>query len=627
MNSTQFFAAFRKELHHLAPLMLALVVLEILGWVIVLSEGTPDTTPWSELSGILTVDNAEGAGAAYFIIGLVAAYMLFPHERENSTLNFLWCLPVERWKLFYTKVAAAFAVLLVIQLISQLNAAFVHSFNLNSISQTQFSWRLWWLELLLSGGVYFVGIGVGLLASWFRLVGVLAVVVYWVTVGGVQTAYPAMDYLNPASLLVPEYRGAELRFSAQSWAYHLSLAVICTVLAGALWTSYGETTSGPRKSKLNPRWRGALLVMAAFVLVVTYLSVTLLSDAVRDTMSSTQEQESLQVIETEFYQLSHYSSDIARAQLLQREADDLSRKVQSLLGITLSSKIVADLTDTSDQHLGIAGWKKLRIHRSSLYDADERSHVFVHETAHVLVGLGSDRRIKDHVQETNFFSEGLAEWAAYEVLDLDEQRHALRLLAATAWQRLDLQFDDLMHASTFRERYDENLIYAVGEAWVTSLAQVCGKQAPGAVVRAMAALGASKRQGREFWQATLRKANCSFSAVNARFARLMKDNSVQTNSVPVVRGGVERADGKIKVTLQLDGAATETRYTVIVRIRDSSQVTQGRAYSRQTAMHIGETKKITLPGPAAPDKIFQYQLGVVFIDGQRPYFGRWIDAS
>lgn len=627
MNATLFYTMFRKELHHLLPLILALLVLELMGWAILLTDGTPDTLPWSELSGILTVENAQSASATYFVLGLVAAYMLFPHEREKATLNFLWGLPIERWKLFCTKMIAAFSVLLVVQLSSQLSSALVHSFNVNSIEQTQFSWHLWRLELLLSAGVYFIGLGIGLLASWFRVVGVLAVLLYWVTVGVVQTEYPSLDYLNPASLMVPEYRGAELLFSGKSWAYYLSLAVICAALAGMLWTGYGAGKAGTRKSKLKPRLRNISLIVAALVMVVTYLSVTLLNDVVRDAVSNAEAGAKLQVIQTEFYQLSHYSEDLARAQLLQRDADDLSTRVQALLGINLTGKIVADLTDTSEQHLGIAGWKKLRIRRSALYDAAERSHVLVHETAHVLAGLGSDRRMKDHLEETGFFNEGLAEWASYKILGLQEQRKALQILAATAWQRLDLQFDDLIAASRFSQRYDENLVYAIGEAWVTSLAEACGEAAPGAVIRAIAELGETKFRGRDFWQAALRKANCSFSAVNARFGRLMKDYGAHSKSVPIVRGGVARVEGKLKFTLQLEGAAAAKPYEVIVRVRKNAQVAQGKAYSRRTDIATGESGEIIIPDAVFSGARFQYQLGVVFIEGQRPYFGRWIDAG
>ncbi len=626
MNAACFLSLARKELHHMIPLILALFAIEILGWYFLLSEQTPDTITWSYLSGILTTENAMISAGTYFVIGLVAAYRIFPHEREHSTLNLLWSLPVSRWQVYFTKVLATSFILLAIFIISQFNSFFVHSFNVNSVTQTQFSWKLWWLELALGFGVCFVGLAIGLFASWFRVFGVLAVIIYWISISVLEAGVPALKFLNPSSLLVPDYRGEEILFSVKAWSYHLVLASLCFFLAGRLWTSSDQDTSVRFTNRLGPRVKGILTTLAAAMVILSYLSITMFSDMVGG-LAGDGGNYRPRVVETEFYRLSHYARDEKFAQLLQLEADEHYRNVEQLLGISLSGKVVADLTDTSDQHLGIAGWKKLRMRSSALRDADERAHVFVHETVHVLVGIGSDRRMSDHADDARFFSEGIAEWASYETLELDETRNALRILASAAWTRHDLKFDDLMSAAVFAEKYDENVIYAIGEAWVSSLARACGQQAPGDVVRAMADLGATNLAGEAFWASVLNRANCDYSAVNTDFLQLLSEYAEDVETIPTVHGGIRRIDDELDVTLELEGITSGNSYTVTVRVRQDAQVFQAHAYSDHVTLQVGESANIVIPSWVLSGDTFQYQLGIEFIEGERVFYGPWIDAS
>jgi hypothetical protein len=289
---------------------------------------------------------------------------------------------------------------------------------------------------------------------------------------------------------------------------------------------------------------------------------------------------------------------------------------------------LADLTDDSADHLGIAGWKKLRISPNALRDPNQRSHVFVHESAHVIAATASNRRLQDHSNYTLFFNEGLAEWLSYEILGLEKQRSALRLLAALAWQRFDLRFSDFLYAGSLRARFDENLIYALGESWVSSLVAVCGVHAPGATLRAMARTDAPQQlRGEAFWRDTLQAIDCNLTAVNGDFALTMRGYQSQIADVPHLNGTVHVQPGRLSADLTLSETQPSQTYRVYVRVRDNARVSPTSTVARSGQLQSGETLTLRLPQPRLSGERFQYQLGFEFLPGERPFFGRWIDEG
>ena len=87
-------ALVAKDSHHLIPLVIAFLALEVLGLLDSFLTRSPDGMTWSELSILLNPELADLTGALYVIFGMVAAYMMFPHEGKQQTLQFLWSLPV-----------------------------------------------------------------------------------------------------------------------------------------------------------------------------------------------------------------------------------------------------------------------------------------------------------------------------------------------------------------------------------------------------------------------------------------------------------------------------------------------------------------------------------------------------
>ena len=332
---------------------------------------------------------------------------------------------------------------------------------------------------------------------------------------------------------------------------------------------------------------------------------------------------------TEHFQFRYLPADRAGALALSAIADEGLEALQQLLGVERSRLIVADLTETSSEHFGIAGWQKVRIERGVLDDPVMRRHVLYHEAVHVLATALSDRRLAEHGAYAHFFSEGLAEWAAHRLHDMSNAREALLDQAAAAWQRHNLRFDDLMNAGGFLAQYDEWLVYAVGYAWVDALVSACGEQQPGNALRAMARPQAPRTfSGRRFWRDTLQISGCDLAAVNARFAELLGTRELDPQRLPVVDGGLFDASESLLVfEVSLEPVVPGRSFDVAVRVRDEARAGRAGTMTRYATIDDGKPALVYVPTSAVSGVRFQYQLGVEVDPDEPLLYGRWRSES
>ena len=623
MNRHAFFTLTGKELYHLRPVLLAIILLEALSLTEAFVSRSPDTMTWAEISILLDLSLAGGAATISCLLGLVTGYLLFPHEHDNGTLRFLWALPLPRWQIYATKVATGFAVLVILSTVSHVDSFIVYSMGDNSIADTQFRWQYWWLELGLVVGIYAIALPYGVLISWFRWMGVLAFILAWTATFYFGQNNPTLAYLNPTALLDLEVHGDGIVISGKPWLVHGTAAAVALALAGVLWTRYGERAVEPGKA--TSRLLATSLVLGGALIGLNYALSVIAPDFGENPGASGR----LAELKTRDYHLTFYRDDAQRARLLSLEADEFFDNVQSLLDAPSSDElIVADLTDSGEFHLGVAGWKRLRVARESLYEPDERAHVFVHETSHVLADLTANGRLTDHGGYTAFFNEGLAEWVSYESLDLPAQRHALRVLAAAAWNRHDLRFGDILFVDSFRSRFDQNLVYALGEVWVSGLARACGSRAPGDVLRAMGRDDAPQRlRGQRFWLATLQHIGCDLTRVNTAMEQLIDEYEEEAEAIPHLLTNVLRTgDRNFAVRLQLVEVAPEESFKVNIRVRDGPSTPEVATASKTVRVAGGDSPTTTeIHAPLSGDR-FQYQTGIYFIENERPLYSRWIDS-
>ena len=611
----------RKEIRQLAPLVIALLGLELFGLVYWIVNQSPDAITWAQLSFMF--DPSDGAGVAILllVVGVASAYLLLPHEQDNRSLLFLWGLPVRRWHIYAVKLLVACLANILLVLVSHVLAFALHGFNSNSITHNQFSWSLWGTEVLLQSGTVLIGIGYGALIAFYRVGGVLAGLVAMVVLSVLAETNPTLAYLDPQRLLIPEFVATTYHLSTNTWLVHGIGAVLSMIGAGYLWVMRGgdESKAGGRLA----RWLG-YGAAGLVVLVLGAAGLRLLTNPTSNTAGI--ERKSLA---TNDYELVYLDIDEEAVLALAEDADQLGLLVQAMLDVTPSEPILADLTEQGTDHLGIAGWNKLRVRRDTLTDFAVRDHVFVHETAHVLAARAADRRLSERGNITAFFNEGLAEWVSYETLPgLEAERESLRLLATLAWQRFDLRFEDFLYSGAFRATYDENLVYALGEAWVTVFAETCGATAPAAVLKAFARPNVARiANGILFWQDALQAINCDLGTVNARFGALLQRERAELNNVPTVSGSVRATDEGLWIKVQLRGGEADRFYDVVVRARDNAGTSRAGTYTRRGRVVADGAEEILLPTASASGEKFQYQIGVEFIPGERPFFNRWVNHT
>src|SRR5262249_14864807 len=141
-------------------------------------------------------------------------------------------------------------------------------------------------------------------------------------------------------------------------------------------------------------------------------------------------------------------------------------RVREWLGAPDVERIVADLTDQSSEHAGLAGWKKLRLDVRPPKSNAMLVHALYHETSHVFAAALSEGTPDRRRMAMRFFDEGLAEHVAWQLLpDGASARDEARRIAALAHSRFHLRFEDLLEPEAFLRRHDEYLLYALGEVW------------------------------------------------------------------------------------------------------------------------------------------------------------------
>lgn len=616
-----FYRLFKKDAHSLLALIYGLLSLELLTLIEEFFTKSPDNFSWLEYSLFLEV---EGGITSYLfiVIGLIAGYQVFSHERSQATLTLLWSLPISRRKIYLTKLFTAASVISAYGIFSSLLTLWLHSFSASSILQDQFSFSFWAWESSLFLLLQIIGVGFGALISYYRMTGVLVFV-------GISIVWSVIATLKPElrlNLLAPEFFGSDFYLNKTGWAVCISAGLFSAILGGLLWTKNVEVnTYVPKGSWRNSRLLSIVLYSFSFIVVIIFSATTLFPDVFLE--GEAENSQTLQSINTANFVIFHYAQDQEPAHLLSTEAEPLLQEIKELLGASEIAKTQVDLTGESPNHLGIAGWKRLRINSSSLVNAEERHHVFVHELAHVIAAQQSDGMLDDHSNYTKFFNEGLAEWVSFELLGLEENRNALFIQAATSWQRLDMKVEDFLYWTEFSKYYDETLVYALGSVWLTALVDTCGKQAPGKVLNAMARPDAPQRlQGIQFWQDLLNNANCDLNIVNNRFNLMMDQLNTLESIVPFLTSAVTSNTKTIEFDLMLGDGSSPT-YKVYIRARDNASVGPLGTYTETLIIEAGKSAHLSFSRLGLSGKTFQYQLGVEFIPGQRPYFSRWINDA
>jgi ABC-type transport system involved in multi-copper enzyme maturation permease subunit len=575
-----------------------------------------DEQTWVGIASYIELNDGS-LGYALAVLTTIVAYAAFPREHDDRTIEFLYGLPVHRIQIFVAKVAAGFVTVWAGLLLLVVTDGIQSTLNPQSISGSQ-----WRLDLALTfAAIQAVFCAViyahALLASVFRLFGVIPYVLALFVIAILDDALPFLASTDPTAMLAVQYEGTELVIPWSPIIGHTIIGVCALGLAYAAWMGpadrIGRLLEGAKESAVSKGLIGCGAALAIMFLGV--ISIGLLLGA-----GDEEGETNLGLVETaehptQRYLFTYPTSHRERALRLIESADAIHADIQRRLGTEQGPQIVADLTEVSGDHLGIASWTHVRVGIVAEPNAVRCRRTFAHETVHAFQHRLSDGRHSDS-SATRFFSEGSAEHLAFIVVPGDEDLIAARTMAAAAWTRHDMTIDDLIDDDRLRARYDTTLVYTLGELWTAALVEVHGERAIGDVFRALARPNAPRDLGpRAMWDDTLRAAGCDVSAVHVAFERLVRRVAVEhqpaIDLIPRVGGAVAgRVDGDVRIIAELD-RDPQPGWKYFVRLRRGPESSDTEAFGVEGFLEGPRRVEFRVPSELVTSRRFQMMFSVL----------------
>ncbi len=567
-------ALVRKELRALAPIALlgALLMSGDLLYRPLLER--LDEVTWTHICDYVEPGGGGGfVGYVLLILAASVAFAAYPREHDERTIELLASLPIRRSTIFAAKVLAGLVTLWA------MNASLFVTDGLQStLSPASLSGDQWRLDLALrffamQAAVCSIGYAHGLLASVLRLFGIIPYVLILVLAAIVAEGFPAAAWIDPTELLVARYDGTSLVIPWLPLAIHGVVALLALGLAYLAWSGPAERI-GRALERLRESIAGKIAFGCVSVPAIGTLglvALALLIGGVPDDPDTAEDDGSFETTQrtTERFVFTYPTSLQARAVPLMDAADGMHEALRLRLGAERGPVLVADLSDTSSEHLGISTWTHVRVGLAAERDPVRLRRTFAHETAHAFQHVLSDGR---RSAAARFFAEGSAEHLAFLVVPGNEELRRARVIAAATWVRHRMQLEDLADDERLRARFDPMLVYPIGELWTAALVETHGERAIGDVLRAMGREGAPQDLGaRAYWEALLRAAGCDLEATLATFeqrvAALAREEHASIEALPRIGGGVVGAEGSsLRVVATLDRDAPPDA-TIWLRIR------------------------------------------------------------
>ena len=622
----------RKELRQLAPLALGLLAIVLWAAASSLILDPPDQQGWAALSWL--ADAQLGRLSAWLTLGLgvVTAYNLLPGEHDQRTIEFLYTLPVRRRTLFLVKYLVGASLLAVFSMLGSAVGWLEHSLHPGSFERHQVRPAFLLIELAADLALSFIAVAYGLVLAYFRRLGWVLFLVIWLALELGERLVPALQILNIKSMLEVEHHGTRPLVRWHAWQAHGLMAAGALLLAGRLWLVQPEGFTAFYQ-RLTGRRALRRLALGFGMLVLALLAVPMMVSVGEDEESQVATDQPVRSLDTEHFRFSYHPAQEVQAHFIGREADQAYRRVRERLGAPAVEHIVADLTETSDHHLGIAGWKKMRLDIRPPKSEGLLRHVLYHETTHVLAAAVAEGISGARDAEARFFAEGLAEWVSYQLLGPaaagGPRRDDARRVAGLAHGRFRLRFQDLLDPEEFLGRHDEYLLYALGEVWVAALVETCGAGSPAKLLRAFGAGAPQRLEGPQLWRNSLQTAGCDLDRVVGRYEQRLRQAEADAATVPIAAGSlVGERDGQLLFQLRVESPEPrETPWRVTVRVREDPETPPDQVVIKTVTWSPGTTAPVAIPAPPGTGRRIQFQVGARSRPEAPVFFSRWQSST
>lgn len=484
----------------------------------------------------------SGSGFFYAVFAFAIASGLLVREFDDNTIEFLDALPISRSRLFWAKFLAGFGCLAILPIGFSLIGFVLHRFAETSLD------RGWHLDLIavsvfLQLVQLFVLLSIGLMLSFLRRFGWLAIGLIMVAFVFAKSINPAVEVLNVIELTTPDFFGVRRIFPWRMLAFQAPIGMAALISAYVLFNHGGQwliELSKPGKSRvrqvvMSVAGAGAVATFAGlFAFVMESSSDDVDHDAVRVVYPSW----STASVSTTHYDIVFPTNMSGRAQSLVKEADEIHDSVAALFGYTAKSKITADWTVNSDHFLGTAYSMKLKMSLGRSESIAELRRTLAHETTHVVIESLSENRLKEHFGSTRVFHEGVATYVEERLYLPKEETSKHRLKAAVLHSRGEVDFHTLIDDDRLRREHATELVYDVGEVFAAAIAKRYGDESLGNLARAFAHKNNTEGlRGTPLWRSVFQACGYSLNAVINEFYELLdvavEEHSDITESLPL----------------------------------------------------------------------------------------------
>ena len=635
-----------KELKQLLPIAYLWLAVLVLGYTMqFFTERVDEKTFGSWCEGYCEYNSNPAVAIFLVLVALVTAYSLFPREHDDATIDFLRALPVSRKSVFFAKIAAAWILLCLVNILSySLDRALLAT---NPESMGGLFYGQVWSTLLWRDCLFmFIVLSHGVLLSWFRTLGLVVYGLYLVGLMWAESALGTSGSWSIFSLLSNEYSGSTLVANYRALAIHTGVAVLMLLMAYRLWNRTDSSASGKTTS-----FRGMRVINVLFS-IIGFMGLGLLLAYRIGVGTGKAEGESLAVTATDHYRFVY---DVKREQVVQYIAGHAEDDLQSLadiLGVSVLPKIRVDLAASSEHAAGLAKWKKIQMDLNAFRQDISQRRVLSHETAHVMQAIESDRALADNYAAAKFFIEGMAQYTSFEVVPEPERRRSNWELASVAWHRQKIRFDDLIDADGFAGKFDAELHYSLGDLWTRALVDTCGLSSLGDFLRATGRDDAVRDlPAAIFWRDTTRAIGCDLDTVNVTWRAQMAAlyDEVDTRLYPEFSDVVITRDsdtGQVRLSARLQPAEADAASVTgegdlpngssLDLIRPERYIARIGGITTQLAGGIdpvfrgqlageGSEQRVEflVPDYAVPGDRFRFQLGFAPSADARYYYETW----
>lgn len=550
---------WRKELRLMLPFLSLAVIIPLLGILYEILTSFPNMRPWAVTYRSYVISStANTTMIAIFVLALASGLLV--REHDEGTIEFLDSLPLTRSRVFFAKISIALAVLFVLTMLDAVTTPLLHAFSRTSVDRS-FHMKFWFIAVGIRMCQVFVLLGLGVACSFLRRFG-------WLIIGLLFWAYillhefiPEIAVLNILSLTRQQYEGEEWIIPQHQLTIQLALGSVLMLTAYVLFLGGGDVLMRGFRRLTRSRLGNAFLLSGGLLVGVMALSLAYYEMRMDPDSRDGSNPNAVKVefpswgtsrARNRYYEFIYPTNLAARALLLVDKSDDVHELVRKFFDTDSGEPILVDATNEIPRHAGLAYWEKIRLDLTASEKLPVLESILGHETAHVFLERLSDSRLREQLNSTRFFHEGVASYIEYHLFNSGRDVGSLRRIAAATHDRDQVDFKELVDNSLLEARRDGNLVYSLGELFVAELIARHGEAAVVEIVRAIAREDAPESlSGLELWRDLFQSCGYDFDAMlDAFYTRLNNEVEIHRDfiaGIPKIRASMDREDYLVEV--------------------------------------------------------------------------------